>query len=200
MSKEQLYRFSGLAAITVGLVMVIFNSTAALIQLPQQLINYRTFLTPFLLIFAFTGLYAYQSDKAGVLGLAGYTLTVTSLVLNVCFRFSETFIGTILMAGYPDAITAIVQGPYSTVQSITFALFLAGYVLFGIATLRARMLPRWAAWLLILGTIISFALMMLPVNIGAIVSGIALIWMGYALNSAVTTVTATFPERTVVQQ
>jgi hypothetical protein len=200
MSNENLFRISGISAVVVGLVMVFFNSAAAIVQLPQQLINYRTFLSPFLLIFAFTGLYAYQSHKAGLLGLAGYVLTVASLVLNICFRFSETFIGPVLVEEYPEAVMSIVQGPYTTVQSITFGLFLAGYVLFGIATLRARILPPGAAWLLIVGAIISFILVMLPVNIGAILAGVALIWMGYAQYSTATNVSSSFGRRFIAQQ
>ena len=200
MSKEQLFRISGLTAIVVGLVMVVFNSAVAIVQLPQQLISYRTFLTPFLLIFAFTGLYAYQAHKAGVLGLMGYAVTVVSLVLNICFRFSETFIGPVLVAGYPEAVMAVVQGPYSTVQSVTFALFLAGYVMFGVATLRARLLPRWGAWLLILGALISYALVMLPVNIGAVLAGAALVWMGYDQYSAVSKASTSYAGQAIAQQ
>jgi hypothetical protein len=200
MSKENLFRMSGGTAVLVGLVMVFFNSVTAIFELPQQLINYRTFLSPFLLIFAFTGLYAYQSHKAGLLGLAGYVLTVASLVLNICFRFSETFIGPVLVAEYPEAVTAIVAGPYSTVQSITFGLFLAGYVLFGIAALRARVLPRGGAYLLILGAILSFVLVMLPVNIGAILAGVALIWMGYAQYSSATLASTSFSRQLIAQQ
>jgi hypothetical protein len=200
MSKEQLFRISGLVAIAVGMVMVVFNSAVAFVEFPQQLINYRTFLTPILLVFAFTGLYVYQAQRAGILGLAGYVLTVISLVLNVCFRFSETFIGPILLAQFPDSIMAIVQGPYSTVQSVTVALFLAGYVLFGIATLRARMLPRWGAWLLIVGAVISFALMMLPINMGAILAGAGFVWMGYDLYSVAAKTTTTMVGQAIPQQ
>lgn len=200
MSKEQIFRISGLTAILVGLVLVVFNAAAVVVQLPQQLINYRTFLTPFLLIYAFTGLYAYQAQKAGLLGFAGYVLTIASLVLNACFRFADTFIGSILLGTYTEAIMAILQGPYSTVQSITFALFLIGYVLFGIGTLRARMLPRWAAWMLILGAVMSFALVMLPVNFGAILAGIALAWMGYAQYGAVSSEEPAFAGQSVTQQ
>ena len=200
MSKEQVFRISGLTAVLVGLVMVIFNSVVAVVQLPQTLINYRTFLSPFLLIFAFTGLYAYQYHKAGWIGLVGYVVTVISLVLNICFRFSETFIGPVLVGEYSQAVMAIVQGPYNTVQSITFGLFLAGYVLFGIATLQARILPRWGAWMLIIGAVISFALVMLPINIGAILTGAGMIVMGYAQYSNAQHASSFFAGQAITQQ
>jgi hypothetical protein len=180
MKKEQVFRLNGLMAIFVGVVMVIFNSAVAVVQLPLQLISYRTFLSPILLIFVFTGFYAFQANRAGILGLIGYVVTIISLVLNVCFRFSEIFIGSVLSERYSEAITVIVQGPYSFVQQITFTLFLCGYILFGISTLRAQLLPKLAAWLLMGGGVISYALVMLPINVGAIMSGAAIAWLGYA--------------------
>jgi hypothetical protein len=180
MKKEQVFRLNGLMAIFVGVVMVIFNSAVAVVQLPVQLISYRTFLSTILLIFVFTGLYAFQVNRAGILGLIGYVVTIISLVLNVCFRFSEIFIGSVLSERYSEAITVIVQGPYSFVQQITFMLFLCGYILFGISTLRAQLLPKLAAWFLMGGGVISYALVMLPINVGAIMSGAAIAWLGYA--------------------
>jgi hypothetical protein len=180
MKKEQVFRLNGLMAIFVGVVMVIFNSAVAVVQLPVQLISYRTFLSTILLIFVFTGLYAFQVNRAGILGLIGYVVTIISLVLNVCFRFSEIFIGSVLSERYSEAITVIVQGPYSFVQQITFMLFLCGFILFGISTLRAQLLPKLAAWFLMGGGVISYALVMLPINVGAIMSGAAIAWLGYA--------------------
>ena len=62
--------------------------------------------------------------------------------------------------------------------------YLLGGLLFGIATVRARVLPRWPAMLLALAAIITPAAALLPHAIqryAAIPMGIALIWLGYAL-------------------
>ncbi len=55
--------------------------------------------------------------------------------------------------------------------------FVLGWVLFGVATLRARVYPRASAMLLIAGALI----LLLPLPLGGIVFAGALAWMGYVL-------------------
>jgi hypothetical protein len=52
-----------------------------------------------------------------------------------------------------------------------------GWVLFGVATLRARVYPRWAAILLIVGVVIAF----LPVPLVGIVFSVSVAYLGYLL-------------------
>jgi hypothetical protein len=68
--------------------------------------------------------------------------------------------------------------------------FSLGYILFGVATMRAGVLPRWSGLLLIVGVslfMISEAplfdrtLSHLIVTVGDGVFGLGLAWMGYAL-------------------
>jgi hypothetical protein len=59
-----------------------------------------------------------------------------------------------------------------------------GGLLFGIATLRAGILPRWAAGLLAVGAVAPVVLAQLPHPLDrtfAVPVGIALAWLGYAL-------------------
>ncbi len=63
-------------------------------------------------------------------------------------------------------------------------LYLLGGLLFGIATFRARILPRWAAGLLAVGAAVTPAAALLPhplQRLAAVPMGIALAWLGYAL-------------------
>jgi hypothetical protein len=57
-------------------------------------------------------------------------------------------------------------------------------VLFGIATLRAGILRRWAAGLLAVGTVLPLPLSLLAhdfVRLAAVPVGFALAWLGFAL-------------------
>jgi hypothetical protein len=60
-----------------------------------------------------------------------------------------------------------------------------GGLLFGIATFRAGILPRWAAGLLAVGAVLPIILSSLvphPLDrIFAVPVGLALVWLGYAL-------------------
>jgi hypothetical protein len=63
-------------------------------------------------------------------------------------------------------------------------LYMLGGLLFGIATLRAGILPRWPAGLLAVAALLTPAAALLPHDIqrlAAIPVGLALAWLGYAL-------------------
>ncbi|HZF59150.1 MAG TPA: hypothetical protein VEZ19_11850, partial [Rubrobacter sp.] len=68
-----------------------------------------------------------------------------------------------------------------------FAGYMLGGLLFGIATFRAGVLPRWAAGLLaVAGPFGPVAVALLPHALERYVGmplGIALVWLGYALFS-----------------
>jgi len=71
------------------------------------------------------------------------------------------------------------------VYSLTSVLYLVGGVLFGVATFRAGILPRWAGAGLAVGTVAPLVLsLLLPhefIRLAAVPVGIALALLGYAL-------------------
>jgi hypothetical protein len=71
-----------------------------------------------------------------------------------------------------------------TLWTVAGPLYIGGGVLFGIATFRARILPRGAAVLLALGTALPPVAGLLPLTVQPkilIPTGLALAWLGYAL-------------------
>ena len=63
-------------------------------------------------------------------------------------------------------------------------LYMLGGLVFGIATFRARVLPRWPAGLLAVVAVLTPAAALLPhaiQRLAAVPMGIALAWLGYAL-------------------
>ena len=60
---------------------------------------------------------------------------------------------------------------------LSYALFALGWVLFGVATLRARVYPRAAALVLIVGAVLAF----FPLPFSTVVFAVAAAWMGFAL-------------------
>jgi hypothetical protein len=66
-------------------------------------------------------------------------------------------------------------------------MYILGPLLFGIATFRARVLPRWAGALLILGAVLVPVGALVPpvyqAKIAMIPVGLAIVWLGYALLS-----------------
>ena len=153
-----------------------------------------------LMLFGMEGLYTGQTPKIGRLGLIGVMLAYigTALLLGVIF-FDAYFI-PLIAAHAPNLLDA--SGPFNTPPGV-LALALPGlpwglgFILVGIATMRAGMLPRWAGLILIIGTIVV-NLPPQPVGpvpffvltIGASVFSVGLGWLGYALWSTKGAITA----------
>jgi hypothetical protein len=75
-------------------------------------------------------------------------------------------------------------GSLQTLFTLVGVLYLAGGLLFGIAMFRARVLARWAAALLAVGTVATAALSVLPESFDrpfAVPTGVALIGLGISL-------------------
>jgi hypothetical protein len=143
-----------------------------------------------------TGIYARQAEETGWFGLAGFLLLSLFYVSTMAFVFVETFILPVLATNEPKFVegflglvtgtaSEINLGPLPVLWLITGVMYMLGGLLFGIATLRARILPRWAAGLLAFGTVLPLlASSLLPHpydRIFAVPVGVSLIWLGYAL-------------------
>ena len=148
--------------------------------------------------FGLAGLYARQAEKAGWLGLIGFVLFSVWMILVSGFSFVEAFVLPRLVTASPAFVegflgmfggfaSQIDLGILPTLWKISEPLYLLGPLLFGIATFRAGILPRWAGALLIIGATLApaGALLVAPEYQPRVMlpNGLALIWLGYALFS-----------------
>jgi hypothetical protein len=136
------------------------------------------------LVFALVALYAAQAQESGLLGGLGMVLSVvgTTLVSGVVMveiaGASGAEVDPVLGAGLPSAL-ALLGG----------LAFLIGLILFGAATMRAGVFPRWAGVLLIVGDVVfgagSFAGSAATIFeiLGALITCAALVWLGLSLLS-----------------
>jgi hypothetical protein len=93
--------------------------------------------------------------------------------------FAENFLG--IFTGFVGETSV---GALATLWSLLGVVYILGAVLFGIATLRACILSRWAAGVLGVGAVISPAFALLPQSfapLAAVPVGLGLAWLGYAL-------------------
>ena len=148
----------------------------------------------FFVLLGMAGLYARQAEKSGWLGLAGFFLYSLSWVLTLPFTFVEVFILPRLATQAPTFVQGFL-GAFSSsadpnfallanLWSITGVLYILGGLVFGIATFRARILSRWAAGLLVVGSVLSPMATLLPHTYEPLVAvpvGLALAWLGYSL-------------------
>jgi hypothetical protein len=139
-----------------------------------------------ILVFALVALYAIQAESSGFLGALGMILSVVGTTLASGVVLVE-------IAGASgvevDAVTgAGLSGALSLLGGLAF---LIGLILFGIATMRAGVFPRWAGALLIAGDAVfgaasfSGSAVLVVEVVGALITCAAFMWLGLSLVSGV---------------
>lgn len=200
MSSTNLMRWSGLISILAGILFALAafvhpaGADLAAYHSPNWVTAHQIgWVSVMLMQLGLVGLYARQVEKTKWLGLVGFVLAFIGTAFAAAIQFMES---TVLPLVAVEAPTIFVQARTPPTYAVPlFALgFGLGYVLFGIATMRAGVLPRWSGLLLSIG--VSFFMFaevsreasllsgMLPRVIGVsgqVVMALSLVWMGYAL-------------------
>jgi hypothetical protein len=154
MSSSNLIRLAGLAALGSGVLAVVVAllrlvvdiEGPALATTTSHVIVFLLYLcSTTLLLLGLVGLYTSQSETAGILGLAGFLVAFVGTVLAAGALWFELFITPALVALAPGLLEAELGIPGFVLVALLGAV---GWVLFGVATLRAGVYPRWAALLL----------------------------------------------------
>ena len=200
-TNEGLLRLAGLTALLAGICYVLVglfhppNVAASVTTTRWQVVHVLACAMCFFGLLGMAGLYARQTVKTGWLGLAGYLLLSLWLTLVMGFSFVEAFILPHLASAVPAFIQSWMgmlvgpAGPFDlgilpTIWTSTAPMLIGGGLLFGIATFRAGILPRWAGALLALSVLLAPVAVLLP-NASqpkiALPFGVALAWLGFAL-------------------
>jgi hypothetical protein len=196
MSTYKLIRWGGLAVFLggilwgmqkIGWTLFIGDQDPRVYPQPAAAILWAVLLvgTIFILL-GLPALYARQAKRAGILGLIAFVMvfTGTALVINIAS------FGTFTQAGLVDLV-AVAEGAGVTVEEpmaaavgylLTLALYLLGWIAFGLASLRAGVLPRWPLALVLAGLVIGFLFLATGFWLLALpVTEIGIAWLGFAL-------------------
>ncbi len=198
---SNLIRWSGLAAMAAGIIFAGIQP----IHPPDFLASVTTgawtviislkMVMCLLFLVGIVGIYARQVEEAGWLGLVGFLLFSVSWWLQTGYVFTDAFILPVLATAAPkfvDSFLGIVNGfpgdmnigALPTAYGLVGISYMLGGLLLGIATLRARVLPRRPAGLLAVTAVLTPLAALLPHQIqrlAAVPMGVALIGLGYAL-------------------
>ena len=200
-TSQALIRWTGLAAIAGGLIFAGIQPIHPADELASVTTSFWTviitlkFAMCLFFLIGFAGIYARQAEKAGWLGFVGFALLTVSWFLQAGFVFVELFVLPVVanvLPGFVDSALGVANGHPGAMNigalvptyAVVGVCYLLGGLLFGIATVRAHVLPRWPAMLLAFAALITPAAALLPhahQRYSAIPMGIALICLGYSL-------------------
>ncbi|HEX6758169.1 MAG TPA: hypothetical protein VF086_07105 [Propionibacteriaceae bacterium] len=135
-------------------------------------------LSAVLFLWALLALYNRQSIAAGTFGLWGFIVAFFGTALLVGNAWAEVFVWPTLARVAPNVVTGQVAAPHLTTGiTLSVPVFGIGIVLFGLATLKAGVYPRWAAGLLIVSIPVTI---FLPPTEGTFAESIGQIMLGSA--------------------
>jgi hypothetical protein len=197
---SKLINSATLSAVVAGLLFAVIqaihpaDSLASVTTSAWAIVHYVSIAMAILFVIGIGGIYARQVEEVGWLGLAGFLVLSLGLLLTAAFQFVEAAVEPVLASsspGFVEGVLGLVEGHPSAVDlgalptlwSVSSALFLAGTLLFGIATFRAGIVPRLASGLFAFGLFLAgpaVALLGSP-RLAAVPIGLGLAWMGYAL-------------------
>jgi hypothetical protein len=181
MSSSNLNRMGGLALILGALLMSVsswFRFSGQDLATGVQPFFATSWLITFVgglfLLLGLPAMYVHQSHKAGKLGLIGFVMTFLGIAIL------EVGSAVLDGSGIPQAQ---VGAGFSNVFLVGFIALNLGLIIYGIAMLRARVYPRWAAALMIVGVPAIFLLGSIPL-VGAkpeVLIFLGLAWCGLVL-------------------
>lgn len=125
-----------------------------------------------LLILGLVGLYLRQQPALGRFGTAAFAIALVGTTLAAGGAWDQVFAVPYLAEEAPEVLEGATSGSLLAGYFLSFSLLSLGWVLFGIASRRAGVLPRGASAVLVVGGVLAFvpaptALRLLVLTIGA---------------------------------
>ena len=182
MKPSSLFQLGGIAILSAAVLYVVGNLSYFLGGQPDGPTAsgvWINFIGDTLLLLGLGALYARQARRAGVLGLAGYITMVGATMLFIG-NYAVTM-GVVAGAFTNEQIAQV--STYTVLLAIMPWLWMVGLILFGVATYRAQVLPKYAGALLAVTAVVQQLTGIAPFvqTIFAVLSFVAFAWLGWAL-------------------
>jgi hypothetical protein len=150
-------------------------------------VNIVGLIATMLLAVGFLGLYLKQAKETGLLGFIGFLLAFFGSLLFMCIQYIETVLWPIftehaqsLLEHEGAMFTDMVFKVFYLIMGFSLAL---GFIILGIATLRAKILSRWGALLMMIGGVVFSLVISLIIvrTIGIVLLAAGLVWLGWGI-------------------
>ena len=199
-TQKTLFRAAGAAAAVAGLIFIGVQinhpslDAASITTTDVMTRNWLKMLMAALALAGITGMYLHQVTKTGALGLLGFvvfaagylsmfgTEFVAALVLPAIAHSSTAYVNDVIAMANNRPHTGDI-GRMQIAILFTGITYVGGGFVFGLALFRARVLARWAAALLAVGTLATAAAGIVPTyeRLFAIPTAVALVGLGCSL-------------------
>ena len=195
MSSSNLMRWSGLAALVGGVLLIGFevlnvalfpgeHGSEVMATGSWFIVQIMGLVGMVLVTLGLVGLYARQAGQTGSLGLIGFVMAFSGMFMVFGLAWGEPFLGPMIAEEAPELLEIEPSGALVAGLLVTLLLVGLGWLLFGLASLRAGVLPRGAAVLLMVGAVLFVVLALLELPLWSVVLGAAVAWIGVALRSS----------------
>ena len=130
------------------------------------------------MVIGLTACYVRQAQRAGILGLVAYVLVVVNLVLQAGIMFSDLFVTGALARFAPGVLDGTQDDPRLGVGFLLAWVLNVSFILFGVASLRARVFGRPVGWALVVMGLFPLVPLPIDVPVGEIGIGLACVVVG----------------------
>lgn len=185
---SSLIRLGGMAAVVAGILLVLAElmylvvdeqNVESLSSVPSVLQEILFLSAAVLLVGGLLSLCAGRLERLGVLGSAGFLISLVGTVLAAGVFWQGAFVLPPLAEQAPELVEAGPPPLLNLATVLSLILFSLGWLLLGVAMLGARVYPRVPTVLLIVGAVLAFV----PLPFTYIIFGVAVSWMGLSLLS-----------------
>jgi hypothetical protein len=175
MNTSTLYKFGSASVIFSGIVNIFADF------LPIEYTRLLNFAGVTAGILGFVAVYLYQRNESGSLGFVGYLMAMLGFVGIAGFLFVDAFVFPYLNTNQQEAL---VNGQTGFAIFISVIVYVAGVILFNVASLRSNVYPKIASIIWVLGVIPTLAALALPafvLTISEIMASVGILWIGITI-------------------
>jgi hypothetical protein len=191
MQTTTLARYGGPIAIVAGALMIItrlvilfttpveIGPLKAYVLTPTHAVNSILSILGFaLLVIALVVLYDREARSAGAFGALAFGAAVIGTMFMTGDWWYEAFAVPRLAEVAPDVVDTFVGGRLIIGGLTSFALFGIGWIMYGAASTRARVIPRSISITIIVAGLMSGVPIGIVYLSGGVVHGLAFVWLG----------------------
>lgn len=191
MNRQNLVRWGGLAAliasilsiaIEIVLMVTIRNQMYSIAALTTEwsLLYTLRLVAVILLMVGLVALFARQSQNMHAFGVVAFVIASIGTMLIFGFAWALLFVFPGMAESVPAFLDNLAKEPGLGVV-ITLFLVTVGWFLFGLASLRAKILPAGSAWMVMVGAFLALLLNAMQLPFSWVIFDVGVIWMGWWL-------------------